>query len=46
MKLAPAHDTVTLPLPAGMRLRSAADRRIVGSGLEIDAVDSLPSRVA
>ena len=44
MKLAPAHDTVTLPLPAGMRLRSAADRRIVDSALEIDAVSAVGLR--
>ncbi|MEO6092079.1 MAG: hypothetical protein ABIT04_09750 [Novosphingobium sp.] len=37
MKLAAAHDTVTLPLPAAIRLRSAADRRLVDAGLEIDA---------
>lgn len=41
MKLAAAHDTVTLPLPAGMLLRSAADRRLVGSGLAIEAVPAI-----
>ena len=46
MRLAPAYDTVTLPLPAGMRLRSAADRRVVGSGLEIDAVPAVGMRRA
>ena len=41
MRLAPAHDMVTLPLPAGVRLRSAADRRVVDEGLEVDAVPAV-----
>jgi len=44
MKLAAAHDTVTLAVPAGMLLRSAADRRVVGAGLAIDAVPESGSR--
>ena len=44
MKLAPAFDTVNLPLPAGLRLRSAADRRTVDDGLAIDAAPTGGSR--
>jgi len=44
MKLAPAYDTVTLPLPAGLRLRSAADRRQVDEALEIDAAPAVGLR--
>ena len=38
MKLAPSYDKITLPLPAGMLLRSAADRRPVDAGLAIEAL--------
>jgi hypothetical protein len=38
VKLAANFDRVTLPLPAGLRLRSAADRRGVDTGIEVSAI--------